>query len=145
MTDLAERPGAQDAPPEGFTQLTGRTAIESHIGPFYERRLEDGAWQLGFRVTTAKLNGMGNCHGGVLATFADIQGAALKKTIGLRVKSPTVSLSLDYVAPAPEGAWVQSTPEVVRETGRLLFFQALVTADGTPCLRASGIYKLERD
>lgn len=145
MDDLQTRGYTEDAPPEGFTQLTGRMPIEAHAGPFYERCTERGVWQLGFRVTTAKLNGFGICHGGVLATFADIQGSALKKTLGLKGKSPTVTLSLDYAGPAPEGAWVQSTPELVRETGSMLFFRALIEADGVPCLRASGIYRLLLD
>lgn len=114
------------------------------VGPFYERRTAEGRWQLGFRVTPANLNSMGVCHGGVLALFADIQGSALKKYLGLQLQSPTVSISIDYVAPAPAGAWVQSEPELVRRTGTLLFFHSMIYAGETLCARASGIYRLLR-
>jgi uncharacterized protein (TIGR00369 family) len=132
----------EDRPPEGYRPLLGRADAERTAGPFYERQTDEGHWQLGFRVTSRKLNKMGVCHGGVLATFADIQGGALKKSLGLMVDSPTINISIDYVGPAPAGAWVHSTPELVRHTGRLLFFQAIFYADEVVCARASGIYRL---
>lgn len=132
----------EDRPPEGFRPLLGRADAEMNAGLFYERRAGDGYWQLGFRVTPRKLNKMGICHGGVLAIFADIQGGALKKSLGLRIDSPTVNLSIDYAAPALAGSWVQSQPELVRRTRSLLFFHAMFYADETLCARASGIYRL---
>ncbi len=134
----------EDNAPDGFSQLRGRAEAEMFAGPFYERRTADGQWQLGFRVTRRKLNKMGVCHGGVIALFADIQGTALKKTLGLHVESPTINISVDYAASAPAGAWIQSQPELVRRTPALLFFQSLFLADGTVCARASGIYRLRR-
>lgn len=133
-----------DNPPEGFELLAGRAEAEAFAGPFYQRRAADGQWQLGFRVTRRKLNKMGVCHGGVIALFADIQGTALKKTLGLNVESPTINISIDYAAAAPAGAWIQSQPQLVRRTPTLLFFQSLFFADDTVCARASGIYRLRR-
>jgi hypothetical protein len=37
---------------------------------------------------------------------------------------------------------VQSEAQVLRTTRNLLFGQALITADGEPALRVSGIFKL---
>ncbi len=51
-------------------------------------------------------------------------------------------MSCDYLAPAPLGAWVEGRAEVVRITRNLLFAQGLATADGEPCLRANGIFKI---
>lgn len=55
---------------------------------------------------------------------------------------PTVSLSIDYLGPAPLGAWVQGQAEVLRGTRNLLFAQGLVSADGQPALRVNGIFKM---
>lgn len=137
-------PCLDDNPPEGFHPIPDRPAIEAHTGPVYQREIAPGRWQLGFRVTTAKLNPMGFCHGGVLATFADTQGTALKRALGLAVASPTVNLTLDYVSPAAEGDWVWSEPELLRETGTLLFFQSLLKVEDRVCVRVSGIYRLLR-
>lgn len=137
-------PCVDDDPPAGYHPMPDRPAIEAHTGPFYQREIAPGRWQMGFRVTTAKLNPMGFCHGGVLATFADAQGAVLKLARGLAVASPTVNLTLDYVDSAPEGAWVWSEPDLVRETGTLLFFQSLLKVEDRICVRVSGIYRLQR-
>lgn len=133
----------EDAAPDGFVRMTGRAALEELAGPFYERRLPDGAAQLGFRVTARKLNRMGACHGGLLALFADLQGGPVKRLLGIAGDSPTISLCVDFVAPAREGAWVHSEPKLVRRTGGLLFFEARFYADGAPCARISGIYRLK--
>jgi len=131
-----------DAPPSGFEPLRDRPDAELFAGPFYERELPDGTRQLGFRVTERKLNNMGMCHGGVLALFADIQAGVIKRAMKISADAPTINLSIDFVAPARLGAWVWSRPEVVRQTGGLLFLQSMVHADDQICLRLSGIYRL---
>ena len=55
---------------------------------------------------------------------------------------PTISLQIDYLAPAPLGAWVQGQADVLRTTRNMLFGQGLVTADGEPTMRMSGIFKM---
>jgi acyl-coenzyme A thioesterase PaaI-like protein len=132
-----------DAPPEGFVRLTDRAAIESIAGPFYQRLVEGAPPQLGFRVTPSKLNKMGVCHGGLLALFADLQGGPVKRLLGLEMDSPTINLGVDFVAPAPAGAWVHSEPALVRRTGGLLFFEAKIFADGVLCARINGVYRLK--
>jgi acyl-coenzyme A thioesterase PaaI-like protein len=54
---------------------------------------------------------------------------------------PTISISADFLAPAPLGAWVEGRAEILRTTGNFLFAQCLVTADGNPAMRASGVMK----
>ena len=44
--------------------------------------------------------------------------------------------------PNPLGAWVQGEGDVLRTTRNMLFAQGLVTADGVPVLRVSGIFKM---
>ncbi len=40
------------------------------------------------------------------------------------------------------GTWVQGEADVLRSTRNLLFGQGLITADGEPALRVSGIFKM---
>src|SRR4051812_50168149 len=50
------------------------------------------------------LNGAGSVHGGLLATLADTaMGAALATTTGEGERPATVSLTMTYLEPAPEG------------------------------------------
>lgn len=133
---------AADAPPSGFRPLSARSEVEKAVGPFYERETADGPRQMVFRVTQSKLSANGVCRGGVLASFADIQGTALKHTLGIDASTPTISLNLDFVAPAPAGVWVQSEPRLVRRTRRIPVSHSMIYARDVLCARASGIYWL---
>jgi uncharacterized protein (TIGR00369 family) len=88
---------------------------------------------------------MGNCHGGMLATFADMLLPMLAHRQSPELRNqflPTVSLQIDYLAPCPLGAWVQGDAQVLRITRNLAFVQGLVTADDVPAMRVSGIFKI---
>lgn len=145
--DTEESPGA--TVPDGFTPLRVGGDYIAANGPLYIRSLAlaDGSKQrhLGFRVERRHTNPMGNCHGGMLATFADMLLPMLAHRQHPELRNqflPTVSLQIDYLAPAPLGAWVQGSTEVLRITRSLVFAQGLVTADTVPALRVSGIFKI---
>ena len=55
---------------------------------------------------------------------------------------PTINLQIDYLAPAPLGAWVQGEAQVLRVTRSMVFAQGLATADGVNAVRVSGIFKI---
>jgi uncharacterized protein (TIGR00369 family) len=133
------------AVPEGFrpARALGGEFIRAN-GPLYVRKHE-GRLQLGFRVEPRHTNPAGICHGGMMASFCDmllpICAHHQSEAVANRFL-PTVSLQLDYLAPSPEGAWVQGEAEVLRATRSLVFVQGLVTADGEPVARASGVFKI---
>jgi uncharacterized protein (TIGR00369 family) len=136
-----------DLPPEvpaGFAPWPALPGFVAVNGPLYVRRGQV-PYQIGFRVEARHCNPMQICHGGMMATFCDMLlplGAhALSEAVRGRFL-PTVSLQLDYLAPAPLGAWVQGEAQVLRVTRTLVFAQGLVTADGTPAARVSGILKI---
>ena len=138
-------PALQDIP-AGFVALN-LSRVDGFMGingPLYLRH-EGLQVQVGLRVQARHCNPMGNCHGGMLATFADmlLPLTIHRKSaeIGMRFL-PTISLQLDYLAPAPLGSWVQGEAEVLRVTRNLVFAQGLVMADGTPAVRLSGIFKI---
>lgn len=129
--------------PEGFRPARIGGPFVAHNVVFH------GRWtgqrmQLGFRVQAQHCNPVGSCHGGMLATFADMlmPVAALYQWQGERRFLPTISLQMDYLGPAKLGAWVQGEADVLRSTRNLLFASGNVTADGEPALRVSGIFKL---
>ena len=101
--------------------------------------------RFGLRVEQRHLNPMGNLHGGMMASFCDmlIPLTVHRKhpELGRRFL-PTISLQIDYLAPAPGGCWIEGTAELLRATRSLVFAQGLVTADGVPCARASGVFKI---
>lgn len=130
--------------PVGFVPLSLPGDFVSVNGPLYIRE-QAGVVQLGFRVEQRHTNPMGICHGGMTASFCDMLlpiGTLRQRTeIGPRFL-PTVSLQIDYLAPAPLGSWVQGETDVLRITRTLVFAQGRVTADGEPVARCSGILKI---
>jgi acyl-coenzyme A thioesterase PaaI-like protein len=55
---------------------------------------------------------------------------------------PTISLQMDFLAPARLGAWVQARTDVLKTTRNLVFVQGLIHADDELALRVSSIYKI---
>ncbi len=129
--------------PDGFIELPFKTGFVGVNGPLY-CRVVDGDLLLGFRVEERHCNPMGICHGGMLALFADMQlPFAARMQAGLADRfMPTMSLTTDFLATAPLGCWVEGRTQVLRKTHKTLFAQMLATADGEPCLRANGIFKI---
>jgi uncharacterized protein (TIGR00369 family) len=129
--------------PDGFRPIKVGGAFVAHNGPLY------GKWTgerllLGFRVEERHTNPLKICHGGMLATFADmlIPCASMYQSAMERRFLPTISLQIDYMGAAALGAWIQGEADVLRTTKNMLFGQGLVSADGQPALRISGIFKM---
>ena len=132
--------------PDGFSSIEIGGRFIGLSGPLFSRQ-HDGGLELGFHVEARHANGMGVCHGGMMATFCDmllpLTTRSLVPEIG-NVFLPTISLQVDYLAPAPIGAWVQGSAQVLRSTESLAFAQGLVTADGKLVARTSGVFKISR-
>lgn len=135
----------QPAPaPAGMKKLDLLAGFMETNGPLWGRLDEaDGLPVMGFRVELRHCNPMQICHGGMLMTFADmLLGFTVSVAAGGKKFLPTVQLGGDYVGPAPLGAWVEGKGRLIRMTRNLGFAECLITADGAPCLRASGIMKI---
>ena len=129
--------------PDGFKPARIGGAFMAHNGPVYAR-LAGERFQMGFRVEARHTNPLNICHGGMLATFADmlLPCVIIYQPGHQRHFLPTISLQVDYLAQAALGAWVQGEGEVLRRTRSMVFAQGLVTADEVPAMRISGIFKL---
>lgn len=130
--------------PPGFRPMPRMGEFIGVNGPLCLRH-EGELVRLGFRVDRRHTNPLGICHGGMMATFCDMLLPMTihrkSKEVGLRFL-PTISLQVDYLAPAELDAWVEGEADVLRTTRTLVFAQGLVTADGKPCARVSGIFKI---
>lgn len=129
--------------PEGFRPATIPGGFLDFNGPLYGKWTPERVY-LGFRVERRHSNPLDICHGGMLATLADmlVPCANVYRPGGVRQFLPTISLQLDYMGPARLGAWVQGEAQVLKTTRNMLFGQGLITADGELALRFSGVFKL---
>ena len=130
--------------PAGFKPLTGGPAdmFVGINGPLYRGR--DGErFLLGMRVERRHCNPGNICHGGMLLTFVDmamVLGANYQAKLGRFMT--TINMSTDFLEAAPLGAWIESRTDVLRVTRNMVFTQCMVAADGTPAMRASGVFKM---
>ncbi len=133
-----------EAAPAGFTllRLSQPGSFIELNGPLFGKR-EGNKLVMGFRVEPRHCNPANACHGGMILALADMLiGPGTEFEVQSGRYLPTVSISADFMAPAPLHAWVEGRAEALRMTTSLLFAQCLITADGNPALRASGIVKL---
>jgi len=134
------------APADGAWSLNERGGpFVQLVGTFYTTRtgLEAGEpVRFGFRVGSQHCNVRGVCHGGMLATFLDVALAcALRELPGVSGPLPTISMTLDYLDPAPFGAWIESRVTVSKLGRSVGFAQAVLMGPRGPVLRGSGSYK----
>jgi len=118
--------------PSGFEQIFGtNTGFNLLTGPFY-MKVEGDVAIVAFRIEQQHLNPAGSCHGAALSVLADNLGAPIKRMMGLPdvAITPTINLSLDYIAPAKAGDWVELHASLLRRTKTLFFCQGLMYVDG---------------
>jgi acyl-coenzyme A thioesterase 13 len=129
--------------PEGFhrVQRPQPNPFNELVGPFYLRR--DGKdVSLGIRIGERHCNSRGICHGGFLATMADLALGYACATIGGHSSFVTISLTLDYAGSAKPGDWVHSEVEVQKAGSRIAFANCYLVANGVRVVRASAIFAM---
>jgi acyl-coenzyme A thioesterase 13 len=133
--------------PAGFSrvQRPQPNPFNDLVGPFYAKR-ENDAIALGLRIEERHCNSRGICHGGLLATLADVAlGYACVAAGGAQAKSGsfvTTNLSVDYLAPARVGDWVQSEVKVLNPGSRTATADGFLVANGKPVVRASATFRM---
>ena len=131
--------------PEGFRAIERLSPFNALVGPLYERRHGD-AVSIGLRIEAKHTNSRGICHGGVLATLADLAlGYAMLAKSGAMGDKPqgsfvTAHLAVDYAGAARPGDWVESKTEIQRVGTRLAFANCYLISGGKPIVRASAIF-----
>ena len=126
--------------PEGFKPIPRLSPFNTLVGPLYERRTGE-ALAIGLRIEAKHTNSRGICHGGVLATLADLAlGYAMHGAVGGRAGFVTAHLAVDYAGSAKVGDWIESEVEIQRVGTRLAFANCYLVANGRRIVRASAIF-----
>lgn len=131
------------AVPEGFVPIQRRQGpFNTLLGPLHQRR--DGErFIVGLRIEDKHTNSQGICHGGVLATLADLAlGYAMIGKVEGDASFVTVNLSIDYAGSAMPGDWVESDVVVQRAGARMAFCNGYLVAGGKRIVRMSAVFAL---
>lgn len=130
--------------PPGFERIYGTdVGFNLLTGPFY-MKVEGDVAIVAFRIEQQHLNPAGSCHGAALGVLADNLGAPIKRMMGLQdiAITPTINLSLDYIAPAKAGDWIELHASLLRRTKTLFFCQGLMYVDGKIIARTNVTYMI---
>jgi len=135
-----------DEIPQGFERHSRKSPVTEPWEPLYSRR-QSGLVQLGLRLRDAHCNGRGFLHGGVIAALADSAmgwsyQAARVEAYGDKGGAVTASLSIDYLASAKPGQWLQVEPRIVKAGRSTGWVDAVVTADGELIARANATFRV---
>jgi acyl-coenzyme A thioesterase 13 len=129
--------------PEGFQKIARLSPFNALVGPLYERRDGD-AVSIGLEIEAKHTNSRGVCHGGVLATLADLAlGYAMLARSGDKGSFVTAHLAVDYAGAAQLGEWIESKVEIQHVGGRLAFANCYLVSGAKPIVRASAIFARE--
>ncbi|WP_187830431.1 PaaI family thioesterase [Siccirubricoccus phaeus] len=132
--------------PEGYELAQHGGPYARELGPLWVKR-EEGRVTLAMRVEERHCNSAKAAHGGCIASLADLglvhTASALRAQQGLpRQFLVTVSLNVEFLAPAPEGSWLELVGEASRIGRTLCFTDGVMWADGKKVARCSGVFAL---
>jgi acyl-coenzyme A thioesterase PaaI-like protein len=145
MDDLPSRPAGWDAVPPGFAPRPVGGGFMAAMGPLQVRRDASGRAAFGLLIEPRHCNAKDMCHGGMLAALTDlVLGIGGLEQAGVAGFFITMSLTQDFLAPVPLGAWLEAEVELLRRTRTTMFVQGVFRVRGEPALRASGVFRLPR-
>ena len=134
--------------PQGYelVQRTQGPTFAGLVGPFYAKR--DGReLSLGLRIEPRHLNSRGTCHGGLLATLADIAlgyACVAASEDGAGKNFVTIDLSIEYMASTRAGDWLYSEVKVLNTNSRTAAAAGHLLVEGSPVARISANFRMAR-
>jgi acyl-coenzyme A thioesterase 13 len=133
--------GTAPAVPRGFRLIPRLSPFNALVGPLYQLRRRGKELSIGLRIDGKHMNSRGICHGGVLATLADLSlGYAMHAKSGGKASFVTAHLAVDYAGAARAGDWIESAVDIQRVGTRLAFANCYLVAGGRAIVRASAIF-----
>jgi uncharacterized protein (TIGR00369 family) len=142
-SDMAQAAVPSAELPDGFKVIRPEGPFGEAAGPFYFRRESDGGFRYGFLPQARHTNPVGVVHGGALYTFADQIMGRMLYSLDRRM-NVTVSLTVDYLAAAKPGEWIDGAVEIVRMTRSLAFLRSVLSVRGEPVCTVGGVFKFLR-
>ena len=127
--------------PEGFVINLWQHGFGRTVGPFYSRRDPETKLEvMAFRIAGHHANGMNNCHGGMLMSFADMAWGRVisnQREMGW----VTVRLVTDFMGPGRMGDWVEGTSEILAEDVDIFTVAGRIWSGDRMLMTGTGVYK----
>jgi acyl-coenzyme A thioesterase PaaI-like protein len=128
--------------PEGFVMEPWERGFGRTTGPFYVKAgPDDGPGRMGFRVLEHHANGLNNCHGGMLVSFADMAWGHQLFRSRADTMWVTVRLMTDFLSGGQMGDWLEGDSEVLSEQGDLVTVRGRIWCGERTVMTGTAVYK----
>lgn len=133
-------PDARSQIPVGYELMNWTRGFGRSVGPLYERLDGQGGYTRAFLVEEHHTNGMGNAHGGMLMSFADM---AWGHAVSIRDSHwwVTVRLVCDFLSGAKLGEWVEGSGEVLAVEDEIYTIRGRVWVADRTIMAGTGVFK----
>ncbi len=137
MNDTPIPPGFE---PAGFTP-----GFLDHGGPYYLGPAGEGVRVIGLRIVPHHINYQDAAHGGVISTFADVAlSHAVYDAERPRLAPSTVTLTVNYLAAAKLGDWLEAWVRIDRLGGRTAYCSGGIWRGDEQVATMSGVFAFRR-
>jgi acyl-coenzyme A thioesterase PaaI-like protein len=132
-------------PPEGFVPAAFAPGFLDHGGPYFLKPRDAAPQLLGLRIMPHHINFADAAHGGVISTFADVAlSHAVYDAERPRLIPSTVTLTVNYLAAAKLGDWIEARVQIDRLGGRTAYTSGGMWRAGELIATMSGVFAVRR-
>ena len=127
--------------PDGYVINLWQRGFGRTVGPFYSKRDEaTNVEVMAFRVEEHHANGMNNCHGGMLMSFADMAWGRVVSN-QRQMGWVTVRLTTDFLSGAQMGDWVEGSSEIISEQDDIFTVRGRIWCAERTLMTGTGVFK----
>jgi acyl-coenzyme A thioesterase PaaI-like protein len=131
--------------PSGFEPAGFTPGFLDHGGPYYLGAPLDGVRVVGLRICPHHINYQDAAHGGVISTFADVAlSHAVYDAERPRLAPSTVTLTVNYLAGAKLGDWLEARVRIDRMGGRTAYTSGGIWRGAEQIATMSGVFAFKR-
>ena len=133
------------APPPGFARADFTPGFLDHGGPYFLKPADGAPQIVGLRIMAHHINYRDAVHGGVISTFADVAlSHAVYDAERPRLSPSTVTLSVNYLAGARLGDWLEAHVRIDRLGGRTAYTSGEIRRGDEPIATMTGVFAIRR-
>ena len=126
--------------PAGFTP-----GFLDHGGPYWLGPAVAGVRVVGLRIMAHHINYQDAAHGGVISTFADVAlSHAVYDAERPRLAPSTVTLTVNYLAGARLGDWLEARARIDRLGGRTAYTSGSIWRGEEQIATMTGVFAIRR-
>jgi acyl-coenzyme A thioesterase PaaI-like protein len=118
-----------------------RSVFPRSLGTFYERREPGRGRAIGLQVAEGHCNAHGFAHGGFLLTLLDFAMSYGSADADDFLPGITLSLTTNFLRPAPLGAWLEAHVTVERTSTSVTFNRCALMHGDVQIASAQGVFR----